>query len=129
MSEKEDRYEKLLKQLETQNKQLESQTEAINNLQKQLSQKPATTSTLSTSESKPREHATLEEMDACPECRTKYRAEEFKEKIVKVGVPAYIQNLRKEREKEPLVCEGCGTGVTEKEESCPLCGNRKARKR
>jgi transcription initiation factor IIE alpha subunit len=44
------------------------------------------------------------------------------------------ENERKEREKEPYLCKGCGLGVTKEEGenpniNCPLCGNKEARKR
>jgi hypothetical protein len=89
-----------------------------------LSQKQPTTSNPSTLDSKPSEHWKAEDLtDDCPDCKRE------KEKIAR----QFLTNLRKEREKEPLICDpskgGCGLGVKETEENCPFCGNKEARKR
>lgn len=118
--EKENRYENLTKTLDAQEKQLETLSEAIKEVKTLLSPKPPTTPTPSASDSKPAEHWKAEDLtDDCPECKRE------KEKIAH----QYLQNLRKEREKEPVVCKNCGTGVKIEEENCPLCGGKDARKR
>jgi len=123
MSKEETHQEKVIKLLE---KQSEQTAELVKEIQRQgsLFQKQQTTPTPTPSDSKPSEHWKAEDLtDDCPECKRE------KEKIAK----SYLQNLRKEREKESLICDpskgGCGLGVKQEEENCPFCGGKDARKR
>ena len=71
-------------------------------------------------------HATVEEIDNCPTCRTPFKVDEFKTK--------HLEEHWKEklpRDQLAYVCanEKCGEGVLVEEKSCPKCGGTKAHKR
>ena len=59
--------------------------------------------------------------DNCPECKTE------KAKLSEAFGKPYLEQHW--REKLPLVCENCGTGVMKDEEECPTCKGTKAKRR
>lgn len=115
----ESHQDKVIKLLEGLNRNIENLNTNVTS-QLGFQNKPITTSSPTTPDSKPSEHWKAEDLtDDCPECKRE------KEKIAH----QYLVNLRKEREKEPVVCKTCGTGVKVEEENCPLCGGKEARNR
>ena len=63
----------------------------------------------------------LKASDDCPECKKE------KAKLSEAFGKPYLEQHW--REKLPLVCENCGTGVMKDEEECPTCKGTKAKRR
>ena len=69
-------------------------------------------------------HATLEELDNCPECHKLFKVDEFKAKERALALKAYAEKLK--TAKNIVTCKGCGLHVSKEEEKCPNCGGTKA---
>ena len=65
------------------------------------------------------ELAYMEKGDACPDCV----------KGLDAFGKEYMKNSIEQRGKLDYECSECGLGVQEKEETCPLCGGKYAKKR
>ena len=115
------------KQLKDRLSLMEKQLSTISEEIKTFPQQPATPAA---PKEEKRGHATVEEIDNCPECHRNFHVDEYKAKLLANAKPQIIKehNAKHLTLKHPVICEGCGE-ITEKEDSkCPTCGGTKARR-
>jgi rubrerythrin len=113
-----------------------SEEERQNQLLKLLNQiaentKPKPQSIDSSEHEAKRNHATIEEIESCPNCSEKFKLKDYNEKkrseIETQLRPAILKEVKEKlKSKQLLTCDGCGEIVGKEETECPTCKGTRA---
>lgn len=73
-----------------------------------------------------RNHATIDEIESCPNCSEKFKLKDYNEKkkaeFANSLRPAILKEVKEKlKSKQLLTCDGCGEIVEKTVDECPTC--------